>query len=204
MKRNMIALTLLLMVTLSGCSNGISQSDYEQIISEMESISEEYDNLQNEYNQVLSEKELVQEQYDTLQENYEKLDADYTDILNEKAENIASDLQNQFVQAWIDTSFSGNGSCSSRGDTLFVSVLTGKEISQENVKAMWDELVSAMGVYIGLSKETPALFPYRYVSISLYDSSKVGILQFDTDTEENTISMSFNGNYGNRIAQWCQ
>lgn len=185
LKQNMIVLSLLFMAVLSGCSNGISQSDYDQVISEEESI---------------------QKEYDALQESYDKLKTVNADLLKEKAANMAADLPSQYAQAWVDSCFSGNGFCAVSEDTLFVSLLTGKEVNEENVKEMRNELLSSIKVYAYVSKTTPDSFPWKHLSVTFYDSSGAGIFQLTMDTDESATvrSILVNAMYVADLAEWIQ
>lgn len=199
MKKGMIGAVLIFAVMLSACSKGITQSEYDQIVSEKESLQKEYDALQEEH-------DALREEYGSLQENYEKFEKEYTDLLNEKAERLKSDLPAQYAQAWVNSAFSEDGVCFSNENTLFVSILTNKEVNAENIRKMRSEFLSSIKTYAYMKKTTPDCFAWDRLSVTFYDMSGAGIFQFTIDTDQNATlkSILLNAIYADDLALWIQ
>lgn len=189
MKKKILALVVFLALGLAGCSQSIPKEYYDEIVAE-----------RNELQKMLDESE---EKLSVLQEEYNVFKSEYETKLLEYTEQLASDLPLATAQAWIDSSFSGIGTCSSYEDTLFVSVLTGKEVNKENVSLMWNEFINATALYMTSAELSESLFSYKKISVTFFDINSNGILQVDLDLTKNTRgNFCVNALYASDILSW--
>ena len=189
MKKKFLVLAIFSVLGLAGCSQSIPKEYYDEVIAERNELQKKLD----EADEKLS---LLQKDYDTFKSEYETKLVEYT-------EQLASDLPLTTAQAWIDASFSGIGTCSSYEDTLFVSILTGKEISKENVSLMWNEFINAIALYTTSAELSESLFSYQKISVAFFDENNNGIFQIDLDLMNNTkFNICVNALYASDIFSW--
>lgn len=101
-KSNLLLPTLALVVCLSGCS-GISQSDYDTLLSEKETAISDRDSLQKDKEKLQKEKEELQEKVDELSKENEELKTANDKYLENEMNNAVSAMDTQSSDAMISS-----------------------------------------------------------------------------------------------------
>jgi len=199
MRRVFLFICIILIHSLSGCSKGISQYDYNILLSENETIQHDYDLLRSEYNKLLID-------YNNLKEDHEKLmetKKEAIDALNDITSKYINDTQTYgediLVEAWGKASF-GNDTKFTRIDNNMVQyIVTIREISIESIKNIFNDISNNLTTLADISSYEA--IPYFY--IKFIDINKNPVLECFIDLENkdklNTNIMT-NATYNNLIA----
>lgn len=182
MKKKFFALAMFLTLGLAGCSQSIPKEYYDEVVVERNELQKKLD----ESDKKLS---LLQEEYDVFKAKYN--------------EQVTSDFSLVTVQTWIDSYFSGIGTCSSYENILFVSILTGKEANKENVSLMWDEFINAYALYVTGSTLSEDLFSHEMISVTFFDVDNNCIFQVNKElTTTSDINFCINPLYVSDFYNW--
>jgi len=130
MKKILLLLLFTSLFSLTGCSNGISQEEYDSINTEKENLQKELDNLQSEYSEMKS--------------NYESLE-------QTRKEETMAELDLATVKAWVTASF-GDDSIYFVNEPRFLQCISSKKYSltEDGVTEAWSNTLvaaAALGQY---------------------------------------------------------
>ena len=182
MKRKMVTLLMITFVSINlfGCGEkGVAQK--------------EFDNLTKDYEKALDDIEELKSQNKELEEKY-------LSELDEKADNITSNLPTASASTWAYSSFDGDTTCSAIDNTLFVSVLKDCDVANVSIDELTDELTSAIALYMNSASISPELHPFDVISVTFYDSNASGVVQFTMGGENFELKdIMINGRHSSRI-----
>ncbi len=149
MRKIFTALIIVFVLMLSGCSTGISQTDYDNLISERD--------------KALSDKA--------------ELDAKYLESSKKILDLTEAQLKLSYPTAWAQAAFGDNAVISSFGDDyLHIIVPTKESISESNVSECINNVISSAATLKYTMGKYPLSFPYKIISISFLDKDDNGIL----------------------------
>lgn len=156
-------LSVMLMLFLSACSSGISQSDYDALASENESLKSEVESLTSE-NESLSHK--------------------YNELLDEHSSQLVEDTSHVATVAWANTSFGNKSICMADEDGKHLQCIAGNTypITPDGITNLWSDLLMSVKTLA----YTNELIKYETISVKFLDPSGTYILDITLDTGGNS------------------
>lgn len=154
MKRKLLLILLLLtLCMLTAC--GVSQSDYDALKSENESLIS---------------------QNNSLQSDLEEMTQLNTVLSKEKVDSFGYILSNGYVNLWLEVAFDGKASYSIVDNKLHVNIFYDEDNYPQIIDIAMDDLTSAMsqfGTYYG---KNPEDLTFDMITMNFYDKGNNGIL----------------------------
>ncbi|MBC5711948.1 hypothetical protein H8S75_28890 [Hungatella sp. L12] len=131
MKKSLILVSCILVFTISACSKGVSQ--------------EEYESLASQNNELMSEVQLLSAEKESLADEYESLSNISNELLDEKKERVLNQMDDSYANAWITTSFGSNSTCFSDNVSLLqCSAGNVYPITEEGIAKIYSDLLNSM------------------------------------------------------------
>lgn len=185
MKRTiLLLLSLCLVFSLSSC--GVSQTDYDALLSENNSLKSEIETLSSENESLSSKNETLLSENEALSSENETLLSENQTMLNEIAAQFISDFDDNFVKVWATTSFGDDSICFTDGDSYF-QCISGKTytISEEGLIELLSDLFQSAKTLQIISENT-TIITYETISIKFLDPSGTHIMD---------VTLKDNGEY---------
>lgn len=192
-KKEVIAVGILSALLLCSCSSGVSQEDYNKIVSEKESLAAEKESLTEEKESLAAEKESLADQFSEYKTISEEMRKDYEKLLLNSVGSVNEKISNKYIEAgmaWATASFDGNVTCASHNDsTLLVSVFTEETPSEATASDFWEQFKLSAFTYAQIAKDYPKTYPFNLVCVDFYTNDNDGFIQFSFtyDGSESTL-----------------
>lgn len=146
-----LILTSCFITLLTACSNGISQS--------------EYDDLEAERNKAISNLKQVTEERDEFEQKYLEWNSKYVELNNSK--DILS-----YAKLWAETAYDDNVMINTVSDGfLEVVVPTNEYLTSESVSMWYKKGISSITLLGVMCSEYPEYFQFERISISFLDKN---------------------------------
>lgn len=193
---------LSLVLLCSGC--GISQSEYDTLLAENETLQQEVESLSTQIDALSSENDALSSQVTTLSSENDSLSTQVKSLSDYKANQVLNSMDKSYGKAWATTAFGDNSLCFSDDDNLYFQCISNKtySISNEGIAELWSDLMeSAVSLGVMLSRY-PDKIDYSTISIKFYDPSNIYILDVTLKQEGNSYlldSIVCNALYADQI-----
>lgn len=175
----MIIMGSALVLCLTGCSSGVSQSEYDTLNSSYESLQKDYQELQSQY---------------------DKIKADYEASLNEETESLISSLPGEGGQAWATSCYGDDAISFVGGDTLYVAAFTDYDMSADSASKVWESFVSSMRIYGYTAPTSPSMFPFKRIDVTFYAQDGNALAQFSSNCDDFSLNdVLVNGSHATEI-----
>lgn len=158
MKKSVLAVALVAMVMLSGCS-GVSQEEYNSLVAENSRLQEANTSLENENKEAQTRNDHLVKSYNALQEDYDKL------------ENKYSNLESQ-TKDWINFSDTEKKAEQARADADKSNAEAEKIEAQARLKAANEKLSEAEAIEQRKLTEGTTVYEDKYIKINFLEVGK--------------------------------
>lgn len=165
-KRVLLCVSVSIMLGLTAC-NGVSQQDYDTLVSQKEKIESDYSNLKKEY---------------------DDLNKEYTEKKEIDLKNVSDSFILSTAKNWAKTSF-GDGATCSLDDNKHLTVNVPSNYTTSNMPEIFDTLKKSLTTWVYIDSPTSDTTNYEYVTINFYDNNKNGIVSYSFNNKDKKFEL---------------
>ncbi|MDR1771060.1 MAG: hypothetical protein LBS02_10540 [Hungatella sp.] len=166
-KKVLLCVSIAAMLSLTACSNGVSQKDYDKLINE---------------------KEKIESDYSTLEKEYEELNKKYLEDKDNNLKTTSDNFTLSKVNAWAQTSFGDSASCS-LDDKKHLTVHVPSNYTASNVPEILSNIKNSLSTWVAIDSPTSNTTEFNYITITFYDNSQDGIISYTFDNSNKEFEL---------------
>jgi len=195
---------LIITIMLTGCSNKISQEEYDNLQFELAEIGTNYDNVKKEYDKVnldyedqKSDMDKLNADFNQTKEEYKALSNLYDDIVKRYDDLYEEGSDSLIVDAWGTTAFGDETECKKLNKNTVQFIVKLNEVSHDSISNFYNQLTENL---TNLSLVT-SVDETEYVYIKAIDANGLPVMEYFLNGAESGGDAMVSLNYYDTVTE---